>query len=121
MKTTTKRAAKGGEFGANGEFYEGGRFINTVEMNPKRFGSLPKPAKLRKVQINPYAWAMQEKPNQRPIFSLVGAGGIMVNGRMEIYLPPFESPYGGVGFCFGVSLEEMQTFCDRYNAGEIWM
>ena len=29
--TTQKRAAKGGEFGANGEFYTGGKFINTVE------------------------------------------------------------------------------------------
>ena len=33
--TTQKRAAKGGEIGANGEFYAGGKFINTVEENSK--------------------------------------------------------------------------------------
>jgi hypothetical protein len=32
----TKRAAKGGEMGANGEWYEGGKFINTVPENRKR-------------------------------------------------------------------------------------
>lgn len=31
----TKRAPKGGAIGANGEFYEGGKFINTVPKNAK--------------------------------------------------------------------------------------
>ena len=121
MKVTTKRAVKGGEFGANGEWYEGGKFINTVEENAKRHGSAPKAAKLRKVQVKPYVWVMQEVASQKPIFSLVGVGATLSNGRMEVYMPPFEAEYGGVGFCFGVSLTEMQTYCDRYNAGEVWM
>ena len=121
MKVTTKRAVKGGEFGANGEWYEGGKFINTVEQNAKRHGSAPKAAKLRKVQIKPYVWVMQEAEGQKPLFSLVGTGCIMINGRMEVYMPAFEAPYGGVGFCYGVSLAEMQTYCDRFNAGEVWM
>lgn len=125
MKTTTKRAKKGGEIGANGEFYEGGKFISTVEHNPKRFGSSPKPVKLRKVRINLYDWVEQETPDQKPIFSLVGtATRIDRSGKMEIYLPPFESncSYAGPpGMCFGVSLEQAQKYCDRYNAGEVWM
>lgn len=75
MKVTTKRAVKGGELGANGEWYEGGKFINTVEQNAKRHGSAPKAAKLRKVQIKPYVWVMQEVASQKPLFSLVGTGG----------------------------------------------
>ena len=37
--SATQRAKKGGEFGANGEWYEGGKFINTVRENRKREGS----------------------------------------------------------------------------------
>ncbi len=35
METTTKQAKAGGEYGANGSFYRGGTFINTVAANEK--------------------------------------------------------------------------------------
>ena len=122
MKNTTKRAKKGGEIGANGEFYEGGKFINTAHERAKRFGSTPKAPPLRRVPVRPGVWMMQEKPGQRPLLSFCGVGaGLDRSGNMEIFLPPFETEYGGVGFCGGVSLAQMQEFCDRYNAGEIWV
>lgn len=49
-----KRAKVGGEYGANGEFYEGGKFINTIAENQKKEGSTAK--KARKVEIAPYKW-----------------------------------------------------------------
>lgn len=41
METTTKQAKAGGEYGANGSFYKGGTFINTVAENAK--GSAKQP------------------------------------------------------------------------------
>jgi hypothetical protein len=59
-----KRAKIGGEVGANGEFYEGGKFIATTD-HSKRHGSVKR--KPRKVQIRPFEWVIAE-PGQRPIF-----------------------------------------------------
>ena len=55
--TTQKRAAKGGEIGANGEFYAGGKFINTVEENSKSLKVAKKTT--RKQEVAPYVWEVQ--------------------------------------------------------------
>lgn len=71
MKCHTKRAAKGGEYGANGEFYEGGKFINSIPENPKKEGSAPK-AKPRKKQVEPFKpWVLTDR---RPLMSTIGVG-----------------------------------------------
>lgn len=113
---TTTRAKKGGQLGANGEWYEGGKFLNTIPENRKREGSTPK--KARKVQVEPYVWVVDER---RPIFSIVGTGAIYIDRNdpakgITPYLPCFRN---GVMFN-GTTLEEVQTLCDRYNAGERW-
>jgi hypothetical protein len=56
---TKSRAAKGGEFGANGEWYEGGKFINTVAENAKRHGSQPKAKPLGKRNVAMGVWEIQ--------------------------------------------------------------
>jgi len=111
---TTKRASKGGEFGANGEWYEGGKFINTFPENRKKEGSQPR--KERKVQIEPYMWVVS---NQRPLFRIVGAGAIYIdrnNPKLGImsFMPAFN---GGVMYN-GMTIEEVKSICERYNAGE---
>jgi len=111
-----KHAKAGGEIGANGESYKGGQFINTIAENAKVEGS--KPVKPRKVQIECYLWVIDTR---RPIFSLVGdcaryadqynpAAGIVP------CLPRFVR-----GVCSGRTLAEVQTACDRFNAGERWL
>ena len=53
MTTTRIRAKKGGELGANGEWYEGGKFIATTE-RPK--GTAPTIKRTRRVEIEPRVW-----------------------------------------------------------------
>lgn len=120
MMTNTKRAAKGGEFGANGEWYEGGKFINTVPENRKKEGSKPK-GKPRKVQIEPYVWAFPPEGKTRALFSVVGGGAEYIDRRdpskgIRPYAPAFSN---GVMFN-GETIEEVQSICDRYNSGERW-
>jgi hypothetical protein len=52
--TTQRRAVEGGEFGANGEWYEGGKFINTVAKNAKK--EVNRYASIRKQEIAPYVY-----------------------------------------------------------------
>ncbi len=116
MATTQKRAAANGEFGANGEWYEGGRFINTVPENAKKHGSVAR--KPRKIQIEPYTW-VQVTGDEKAIFSIVGTGAEYIDRRdpskgIRPYMPAFNS---GVMYT-GTAIEEVQTLCDRYNAGE---
>ena len=53
MTVAQKRAPKGGAYGVNGEWYEGGKFIATVN-NPKRHTISKKAG--GKVEIAPYEW-----------------------------------------------------------------
>lgn len=48
------RAAKGGEVGVNGEFYEGGKFLPRNPERPRQDCSGNR--KARKIQIEPYVW-----------------------------------------------------------------
>lgn len=109
------RAKVGGEFGANGEWYEGGKFLNTVAQNPKKCGSAAR--KARKVQIEPFNWV---ESTERPILSIVGAGAEYIdryNWQAGIcpFAPAFE---GGIMKMNGTPIEEIQALCDRFNNGE---
>jgi hypothetical protein len=65
-----KRAQAGGQTGANGEWYEGGKFIATTE-HPK--GKAHKAQPIRKEQYEPYKWAIAPEPGQRPIYAVLDA------------------------------------------------
>lgn len=52
----TIKAKKGGEFGANGEFYKGGQWLNTVEENPKSSTIGRQANKVKKIEVAPYVW-----------------------------------------------------------------
>lgn len=113
MTCTTKRAAKGGEFGANGEWYEGGKFINTVPENQKKEGSTPR--KARKVEIEPYKWVVSEDGRRSIYQAFAGIFGKLVNGKLEVLCNDRVFAYTGTG------REEAQAMADRYNAGERWL
>ena len=113
MQTTTKRAAKGGEIGANGEWYEGGKFINTVPENAKKEGSHRR--KPSKVEIAPYEWALQPEGKRSIYRVFAGIFGKVVNGRLEVLCNDQVLAYTGT------SREAAQALADRWNAGERWM
>lgn len=114
MTTSTKRAPKGGAYGANGEWYEGGKFINTVAENKKKEGSEKK--RVRKVQIEPYVWIESDR---RPILSIVGAGAIYIDRNdWTKGIKPYEPAFKNGVMYTGTTIKEIQALCDRFNNGE---
>ena len=71
MTTTHSRAKKGGELGANGEWYEGGKFIATTE-RPKSQAEIRKAT--RKQETAPYVWEVAPEIGLVAIFP--GLSGI---------------------------------------------
>jgi len=112
----TRQARRGGEFGANGEWYESGKFINTVPENPKRHGS--RTAKARKAQIAPFEWAVVPDDKAVSIYSqLAGIYGRVENGRMVLRT---DDRMADTLAYYGRTLEEVQTLALRWNQGERW-
>ena len=118
MSTATqKRAAVGGEFGANGEWYEGGKFINTVSDNAKR--NAKKRNATRKQEIAPYVWEVPPQEGQRSLYDrFAGVYGNVWNGiavlRNDDQLETTLEYYGK-------TLEEVTKMIEDWNAGVRWV
>lgn len=113
MSTTFhSRAKKGGELGANGEWYEGGKFIATTE-HPKRFGSR-KPA-LRKQEIEPYKWEVGGE-GQVAIFPQLAGVELFDRRSGKFSL----NPGLRMEYLTESGLARRQSLIARYNAGERW-
>ena len=109
----TKRAAVGGEFGANGEWYEGGKFINTVPENSKRSGSAKRGQGKR--EIAPYVWEIAPEPNMRSLYrQFAGVFGIVIDGVAVVRCHQQTLNY------FGRTIEEVSDMIQRWNAGQRW-
>ena len=123
-----KRAKVGGEFGANGEWYEGGKFINTVPENAKKHGSQPKSKGPRKEQIDAYSpWEYPPAEGMVSLFprlagtvaklnrqtgklDYIGAVGGWENHRVEQVLN-----------YVGVSEKHAKHLIDLWNNGQRWI
>lgn len=114
MKTANQKRAKvGGEYGANGEWYEGGKFINTVPENDKRHGS--KPRGVRKQEVAPYQWEPRPEGKTSIYAIFAGVFGRIENGQMVVTCSDQTLAY------YRTSREEAQSLADKYNAGERWV
>lgn len=109
----TKRAPAGGAYGANGEWYEGGKFINTVPENRKREGSHKR--KPRKVEIEPFKWVVAEDGRRAIYQSFVGIFGKAIDGKLQVLCNDRVFAYTGT------TREQAQAMADRYNNGERWL
>ena len=105
-----KRAKAGGELGANGEWYEGGKFINTIPENDKHHGSDNKKA-TGKQEVAPYKWEVAPAENARSIFKLFG--GRYMDRNNKAFVPFCNSQ--------GADVDKVQAIIDRYVAGEKWI
>jgi hypothetical protein len=114
MTTAQKRAAVGGEFGANGEWYEGGKFINTVADNAKRQAKRSS----RKEQVAPYKWEVVPEGMQS-IFDFVASDYCrLIDGKLTVRT----DEYADNAFAYSkTSRAFVQSLCDRWNAGERWV
>jgi hypothetical protein len=108
------RAAKGGETGVNGEFYEGGKFLPSTD----RAKGKPVPRKVGKVQVEPYVWVIPTD-ERRPLFRHLG---LYLNwaDRFDISkgVVPF-APYVNSCLC-DKTWDEVRALAARWNAGERW-
>ena len=113
---TQKRAAVGGEFGANGEWYEGGKFINTVADNAKR--NAKKRNATRKQEIAPYVW---EVPPEGKSSLYRQFAGIFGNVRNDVaVLRKDDGLATTVEYC-GRTLPEVAKMIEDWNAGVRWI
>jgi len=74
---THSRAKAGGEFGANGEWYEGGKFINTVADNAK--GSKEAKKATRKQEVENYKWEVAPVAGQLALYPMMA--GMEISNR----------------------------------------
>lgn len=110
--TTTQRAKRGGEFGANGEWYEGGKFINTIPENHKRKGSAKRGS--GKQEIAPYVWEVAPEGKSSIYRQFAGVFGKVVDGVAVLMCSEQTLNY------FRTTRDEAQQLVDLWNAGERW-
>lgn len=113
--SNTARARKGGEFGANGEWYEGGKFINTVPENAKRYGSTPKGS--GKQEVAPYVWEVAPA-GMRSIYKQIA--GICAKFDRTANCWIYSANPQTIEY-IGRTQAECEDLIARYNAGERWI
>jgi hypothetical protein len=112
MTTTHSRAKKGGEYGANGEWYEGGKFIATTE-RPK---AQVKIRSARKVEVEPGMWVESAGES---IYSAIKWDVRISNGIAATHSMSFRGSDGETP-----SAEYVAAKLDmiaKYNRGERWV
>jgi hypothetical protein len=106
-----RRAQKGGEYGANGDWYEGGKWIANTD-RPKRHGSV-KPT--RRQQVAPWTWETPPHDGARAIYDKwSGTWGKNLDGTM--FCRDLPADRWGSDF-----LAESQAMAERWNNGERWI
>jgi hypothetical protein len=111
-----RRAKKGGEYGANGEWYEGGKFINTVEENRKKEGSHKKGS--GKQEIGPYQWEVPPEGKMSLFRKFAGIFGKVVNGKAVLRT---DDQLDQTLAYYGTTRQQAQELIDKWNAGERWV
>lgn len=109
--SSTKRAPKGGAVGANGEFYEGGKFIATTN-HAKRHGSVQKRAS--RVLIEPGVLAVAPE-GMCSLFAQIDLFCRIANGCAIPAAKPETLAY------YGRTARELEAMAARWNAGERWI
>ena len=113
---TQKRASVGGEFGANGEWYDGGKFINTVEENAK--GKAKKRTATRKQEIAPYVWEVPPEGKWSLYVRFAGVFGNVWNG---VAILRTDEQLEATLEYYGKTLAQAKKMIDDWNAGVRWI
>lgn len=110
-----KRARAGGERGANGEWYEGGKFIATTEAAKKCGSTTSRP---RKAEVAPFVW--REIP----------AGRIAIYPRISLFVDPRAIQTGVAKLapsfvtnppqCYTEDKANIDALMDLWNRGHRW-
>jgi hypothetical protein len=113
------RAAKGGEYGLNGQFYNGGEFLPSSAFTAKgEFSSNRKsqPWKPSKKEVAPYKWEVQPAEGAQSIYGIIaGVFGKVIDGKFQINTNEKTLNY------FHKTIEEVEELSARWNNGERWI
>ncbi len=114
--TSKMRATKGGEYGKNGEWYNGGEFLPSTELEKQaKLAKLQK--KVRRVEIARREW-VDEIEGKKSIYQTYGGIFLQFNwntGFATTLLNEQKIAH------YNVTEERVQKLADRYNNGERWM
>lgn len=113
MTTTQARAKKGGEIGANGEFYEGGKFIAKTE-KPKSQAEIRKAT--RRQNVYPYVWEVAPNIELVAIFpSLNGIEYYSHTTKTFEFNPELKGT-----FATAEAIENRKNKIAAFNSGKKW-
>jgi len=105
-----KRAKVGGEYGANGEWCEGGKFLATTERAKKRGSAKPS----GKQQVEPFVWAIPPQ-GMRSLYSRwSGLWTRGDDGKVAV------NPGASVEYFGEDQLHQAAVAAEQYNNGERW-
>lgn len=115
MKTNEikSRASKGGEIGANGEFYKGGQFIAKTDAPKKRS---VKRTGTGKQQVEPYKWEVAPE-GKKSLFAMLA--GMEIFNRAEMNFS-FNSELR-LDFALPEVVEKRMARIAAFNSGERWI
>lgn len=114
METTThSRAKKGGEIGANGEWYEGGKFIATTQEAKKHKVRL---ASSRKVQVGLNQW-VPDREGFLPLWQSLS--GVEVYQR-QFDKFSFNHSLRGENYASADAIDQRVAYIRQYNDGRRW-
>lgn len=114
----SRRAKKGGEIGANGEFYKGGQFINTIAENSK--GQAKKRGRSTgKVQVEPFVW-VQCLEGKFPILKIVGSYAKWSDDGKSIELFQPYLKHVGIDGSYKFRGQSLDSLVEKWNDGERW-
>ena len=118
MKTNHSRAKAGGEYGANGEWYEGGKFINTVAENAKRAAKDAK-ASSRKQNINAGVWEVAPVAGKLALFPMLSGMEIPNRDRSNWQFTFNPDLCGAIATVEFIAIRKARIAA--FNAGERWV
>lgn len=112
--TEQKRAQKGGEYGINGFWYNGGQYLPNTQLNPM---GKSETVKGKKQEVAPYKWEVAPSANHHSIYRIISL--ICVNDNGKLTLNPRLNPEG-MGWK-NEDLSGFNTLVEMYNSGERWV
>lgn len=126
---STTRAAKGGQYGKNNEWYQGGQFLPSSENTEKGLNGREKANyqdKPRKQEIAPYKW---EVSTQKSLWTACFVGGASFFTKTG-----YSKETGAQGYLTfnddfnwqaagwsSEAIEETKAYIERWNNGERWV
>ena len=113
MEMIHSRAKKGGEYGANGEWYEGGKFIAKTE-RPKSQSQIRKAT--RNQEVAPYTWKVAPEIGMVAIFP--NLAGVEIFNRSEGTFS-FNSDLCG-DWATAEIIERRKARIAAFNSGKRW-